>query len=421
MGRNQGLSNLFRDQQGVTMILVAIVILVIIGFAALAIDIGHLFVVRNELKNAADAGALAGARVLYNEAGTRVNDQANLVARDAAEANKSEKSVVEVDLNADPPDVQRGHWSFSTGQFTPNEIDLEPVDLWDVSNAELDANPRFINAIRVQTRRQNTPALSFFARVLGFLNFVLKAESVAYIGFVGSTMPDDVDQPIAICRESILNPENGYTCRTGRMINSGNSNGQSSTSQNSGAWTNFSQPEECHSAASTPTIRPYAGCSNNTERAPGLIFSDNLQVTNGMVQNLYDQVYDCWWTESNRGIQPWTLTLPVIICGDDRSPSGCFPMDGAVVVHILWMTRTGPEYSDVPRKMGDWNCTETTNQGCWQEFTRNFDLLLADGTTYVPWVQKTLYFLPDCEKVPPKGITGGKNYGILARVPVLVQ
>ena len=75
--------------------------LVFLGIAALAIDLSHLYVVRNELQNAADAGALAGARFLYNEDGTLVNDagytddlnntidSANQIAFDAARDNKA--------------------------------------------------------------------------------------------------------------------------------------------------------------------------------------------------------------------------------------------------------------------------------------------------------------------------------------------
>ena len=51
------------DEQGVTAVIVTILLIVFLGVAALAIDIGHLYVVRNELQNAADAGALAGAKI----------------------------------------------------------------------------------------------------------------------------------------------------------------------------------------------------------------------------------------------------------------------------------------------------------------------------------------------------------------------
>ncbi len=53
-----------RKQCGVVLLFVAITMVVILGFAAVAIDLSHLYAVDNELHNAADAGALAGARFL---------------------------------------------------------------------------------------------------------------------------------------------------------------------------------------------------------------------------------------------------------------------------------------------------------------------------------------------------------------------
>ena len=52
------------DQDGAIGIVIALLLPVLLGFAGLAIDIGHLHVVDTQLKNAADAGALAGARGL---------------------------------------------------------------------------------------------------------------------------------------------------------------------------------------------------------------------------------------------------------------------------------------------------------------------------------------------------------------------
>jgi Flp pilus assembly protein TadG len=53
-----------KEERGATFVVVALLIIVLVGVAALAIDIGHLFVVRNELQNASDAGCLAGGRFL---------------------------------------------------------------------------------------------------------------------------------------------------------------------------------------------------------------------------------------------------------------------------------------------------------------------------------------------------------------------
>jgi hypothetical protein len=420
------------------MILVAIAILVLIGFAALAIDIGHLFVVRNELKNAADAGALAATRVLYNESGTAVNPDANQVGYDAATANRSEKLAVEVNWTSGEntgSDVERGHWSFATQSFTPNES-LAPVDLWNVSNAELDANLNFINAVRVRTRREATPAVSFFARIFGFENFIMRAESVAYIGFAGSLRPEDVDQPIGICLQAITDSDGNYTCNTGRMIDSGGG-----TTQNTGAWTNFSQP--CQTA-SVPTVRPLVCASGNPT---GLEFGEGMGTVGGMQDVVYNDLRNCWLnadvSKDWRGYptQTWSLTLPVIDC-PGNNPGPCSVLAGAVTLEIIWIKQSGtdPQWTDIPLRMEGWECsiwvaagrTENINalsssqrQQCWQEFASTFNLRSADGTsvgTLTPsQLQKTIFFLPNCEYHEPRGNTGGRNFGILARIPVLVH
>jgi Flp pilus assembly protein TadG len=66
MGRWQALA---ADQSGSISVLTAVVVVVLMGFAALALDIGHLVDVKAELQKAAEAGALAGARALALPAG----------------------------------------------------------------------------------------------------------------------------------------------------------------------------------------------------------------------------------------------------------------------------------------------------------------------------------------------------------------
>ena len=54
------------EQRGAVAVTVALMMFVLIGFAALSIDIGYLMVTRNELQNVADAAALAATRKLGN-------------------------------------------------------------------------------------------------------------------------------------------------------------------------------------------------------------------------------------------------------------------------------------------------------------------------------------------------------------------
>lgn len=433
-----------KNQRGVTLILVAVMMFAFIGIAALAIDLGNLHVVRNELQNAADAGALAGARFLYNENGTLVNVGANQVAFDAATANRalSLAGAVPVDVNwesgqnADANvDVQRGHWSFATRTFTANDS-LLPVDLHNRSTEDLDADLNFINAVRVVARREATPAASFFARIFGHADFQLAAEAVAYIGFAGSLRPEDVDQPIAICKQSIVDADGNYTCSTGRMIDSGGG-----ATHNSGAWTNFTQPCQTASASS---VRPLV-CGDGNETV--LDFGDGMGTTGGMQDNVYRDLRDCWLaaplSQDWRGypVELYSLTLPVIDC-PGNNPGPCSELVGAVTLDIVWIKQSGtdPQWRDIPMQMAGWECStwvdlgrpqdinaldSTERQQCWQDFTSHFALRTANGTSVgdlsASDIQKTIFFLPSCEPHEPRGTTGGENFGVLASIPVLVR
>ena len=72
---------IYREQGGQVLVLVAILITVLLLMAALAVDMGHVYAERRQMQNAADAGALAGARALclgFSEEGA--SDQAQLYA-----------------------------------------------------------------------------------------------------------------------------------------------------------------------------------------------------------------------------------------------------------------------------------------------------------------------------------------------------
>lgn len=62
-------------EHGGMLVLIAGLLIVLTGFAVLAIDIGRVFIVRNEMQNVADAAALAGANCLdrQNLAGSATN------------------------------------------------------------------------------------------------------------------------------------------------------------------------------------------------------------------------------------------------------------------------------------------------------------------------------------------------------------
>jgi Flp pilus assembly protein TadG len=432
------LLRLVREHKGATVVFVAIAMVMFLGFAALAVDLGYLYVVRGELQNAADSGALAGAQVLYDNNGTAVNADANQKALEFVQNNYSEQAQATVaDFDRD---IQRGHWSFATRTFTANDS-LLPTVLWNATTAELDANTNFINAVSVTTSRKRVAGGlpgHFFANIFGAAPSEVKATAVAYIGFAGQLEPGAVDFPIAICRKAILNDDQtSYTCGVGRMINSGHGNPTNET----GGWTNYSQP--CITAGPN-TVRPIlerGSCGSAGNEEVILLGGEGMGTTGGMVDTVLDRVVNCWtgWTENRPydptvlppPTRPWKMKLPVVDC-DKNNIGNCVPVAGAVVVNVVWIAyKNDPNYLEVPRTMyypnseQRWNCSttapgEAAGRQCWSEFTSAFELHYRPGQ-YATYQEKTLYFLPDCTPHELTGLTGGENFGVLAKIPVLVK
>ena len=422
-------------QQGSILVLTGLTLLMLVSFASLALDSSLLFVARNELQNAADAGALAGARVLYTNDGTQVNAGANQVAFDTATSNISQTSAVEVNWSAgtNSGDVERGHWSFATSQFTPN-ASLQPVDLWDVSTEDLDADPNFINAVRVTARRQATPVQALLARVFGINSTTMSATAVAYIGFAGRLQPFEAEQPFAICQDKIINDDGEFSCNVGRFIPSSSNDATNET----GGWTDFSQENACQGGTNTSELRPLICAAGNAEE---LVLGQNIATIGGQVEAVYKDLYDCWEAATNK-TAPWNLTLPVINC-PDQNVGPCNELRGAVNLNVIYMLDQANDIdAQAPTQMacpqylidsgactGGWSNASPDGITRWNSFVDYFNILMPDGSpAYYDdfpqdsgWRQKTLYFLPDCSFHAPSGRTGGENYGVLAKVPVLVQ
>jgi hypothetical protein len=399
-----------KDERGVVLIIISIMMVIFIGLAAFAIDIGHIAVVRNELRNAADAGALAGARFLYTEDGTSVNPGVNQIAYDAAVANTGEGTPVEV------LSVERGHWSFTLETFWPNEDVSTLPELVDNTTFlarpfdDLDTDPNFINAVRVRTGRIDTPASSFFSKIFGYNSFALQAEAVAYIGFAGTIMPGELDQPIGICAQSIMNQDDLFRCNIGRMLNA--------TSSTAG-WTDFEQP--CSGAASTNIVTSLI-CSGGNPQP--IRYGEHMSTTGGVQASTLNKLIECWNNETNKE-SPWELRLAVIDC-PGNNVSNCSQVVGAVTVHILWITEPGVGNLDSPRNMegindiSAWSSNEDDVFTRWNSFVTHFNLEDVEGSP-APLLEKSIYFLPSCEPHTVQSTSGGENFGVLATIPVLVK
>jgi hypothetical protein len=213
-----------------------------------------------------------------------------------------------------------------------------------------------------------------------------------------------------------VNPDGSYDCSVGTMI---------PATTDTGGWTNFQQNED--GAASSNEIRDLV-CNDGNPME--LYYGEPMQTTNGQVQSAFQQFWECWVEQTERQ-RPWNMTLPVLDC-PDGSVGPTNDLVGAVNVNVVWVVNQTPEvYDDAPTQMemppddsdgvspGTWT-SSADGETRWNEFVDHFNL--EDGTgSPAPMQQKTIYFLPDCSYHEPKGNTGGENYGVLARIPVLVD
>src|SRR3954464_11343120 len=106
---------MFRNQDGQTLVLTALCMTCLMGFMALAIDVGLLFNARRKLQTAADAAATAAALrylSLYNASNSNQSAEiitANAAGTDAGQTNAPGATVaVTVNTNTGSPSNHRG-------------------------------------------------------------------------------------------------------------------------------------------------------------------------------------------------------------------------------------------------------------------------------------------------------------------------
>ena len=143
-------------RRGAALIWVAVSLTMFCGFAALAIDLGYLFVLKNQTQTTSDAASLAAVGQLPDPAA---------VLSVAVEYAGKNMPPADHGTVLTPSDVVVGGWDFDTRTFTPGP---DP--------------PRAPNAVKVTTRRAESngnPALLFFANALGVAQSDVVSAAVA--------------------------------------------------------------------------------------------------------------------------------------------------------------------------------------------------------------------------------------------------
>jgi Flp pilus assembly protein TadG len=152
-------------QKGAVTLLVALTLPILIGAAALAVDMAHLHVVRNELQNDADAAALAGARVLYNSTtGSTDWSLAQAQAQAAIALNRA------TGIQLTEGRVQTGYWNLTGSATSLQGLPMTPT----VNDA-----PAVQVTVRKAEGQNSGPVRTFLAGILGTSTVPLQATAVA--------------------------------------------------------------------------------------------------------------------------------------------------------------------------------------------------------------------------------------------------
>ena len=173
----------YSRRRGNILAMTTVLMVVLIAFVALAVDVGYLYTMRNELQRTADAAAIAACWELCDTNNASNGNVTNLStsARDTAVQFAALNKVGNAAPGLASNDVSVGYMA---NPSDPNET-MVATPLGELPNAV---------QVRVQrTNAQNGEVPLFFARVIGLDQKAIEAEATAALlsGFSGFTAPGD--------------------------------------------------------------------------------------------------------------------------------------------------------------------------------------------------------------------------------------
>ena len=166
-----------RQPRGQTLVTMAVSLVVVLGFIGLSIDVGMMMLARNELQNAADAAALAGAGGMYkNQFGSY--DPLPNFPRAADSATNAVRYNKALRASLATSTVTTGYWNIGGTPADMQATTKSPILLNDAA------------AVRVQIKKapgtNGGPIALFLAPMVGVQSEAIQASAVAVVSYPGS-------------------------------------------------------------------------------------------------------------------------------------------------------------------------------------------------------------------------------------------
>jgi Putative Flp pilus-assembly TadE/G-like len=276
-----------RDNKAASVPFVAVTIVLLLTAAGVAIDLGHLYVVKQELQSAAEAGALAGVRNLFALNDPDVPTQAEIRCVDAlasALATVRANSADGQPLDIRNQDVNYGLWEFKVQADGTNKWVFTPQT---ICTAEINA----VQVVTMRTAAVNGPVNLFFGSFLGKANQELRATATAMLGWVGS-LPEGFAFPLAI----------GYQY-VPKIVGERRPVTFSNDWSDTGGWHCFESI-----SADSAELKNYV---SETLITPGIAINDFISMLNGVSETVNHAAAITLKQYQQRG-EPWIVYLPVI-------------------------------------------------------------------------------------------------------------
>jgi hypothetical protein len=147
-----------KNERGVTILVVAFILFAMISMAALSVDLAELYVARGETQRAADAAALAGAKMFVTSGFTSSQGSGALIA-DGSNGDVCQGAILQAEAVA-----------------AENTIAGQPATIVSTPVCDVTTNPQN-PTISVTIQRADVP--TFFARIWGNTGNTVNATAVA--------------------------------------------------------------------------------------------------------------------------------------------------------------------------------------------------------------------------------------------------
>lgn len=307
------MKQLLRDQRGAVAPLVALMLPVLIGTAAFAIDLAYVYVVRNEMQNDADAAALSGAHALYDSGtGALRWDAATTQAQQSVRLNSAAGQIMSDAI------IETGYWNLRGVPSALQSPSLKPTD-WDA--------PAVSVTLQKQGGQNQGAVQTFFARFWNVQGINQQVTAVAAPTSPGMVLPGGLF-PLAMAQcmydtywdRSVYPPSPKLDPGTGKPYVFKIGSGYHYGSCSSGEWTSL-----LNDVNDVGTIRQLITQGNPV----ALQMAQNIWIEPGTKSTLYQTVQNC----SAAGDHSCEyVVVPTVTQTDNHALS---PITGFACLHIL--------------------------------------------------------------------------------------